>query len=93
MGNIHAIGESVHITSDESLTWNQIYQIIADALGVQLNAVHVSSEFLDATSTQDFRGSLLGTKRIRLCLITPSSSGLSLNSWQPPGRIKESSKR
>ncbi|MEC0201037.1 SDR family oxidoreductase [Paenibacillus lautus] len=62
MGNIHAIGESVQITSDESLTWNQIYQIIADALGVQLNAVHVSSEFLDATSTQDFRGSLLGDK-------------------------------
>ncbi|MCI1774498.1 MAG: SDR family oxidoreductase [Paenibacillus lautus] len=62
MGNIHAIGESVHITSDESLTWNQIYEIIADALGVQLNAVHVSSEFLDAASTQDFRGSLLGDK-------------------------------
>ncbi|WP_127592685.1 SDR family oxidoreductase [Paenibacillus lautus] len=62
MGNIHAIGESVQITSDESLTWNQIYQIIADALGVQMNAVHVSSEFLDATSTQDFRGSLLGDK-------------------------------
>ncbi|ANA80069.1 NAD-dependent dehydratase [Paenibacillus glucanolyticus] len=62
MGNIHAIGESVHITSDESLTWNQIYGIIADALGVQLNAVHVSSEFLDATSTQDFRGSLWGDK-------------------------------
>ncbi|MEC0253946.1 SDR family oxidoreductase [Paenibacillus lautus] len=62
MGNIHAIGESVQITSDESLTWNQIYQMIADALGVQLNAVHVSSEFLDATSTQDFRGSLLGDK-------------------------------
>ena len=62
MGNIHAIGESVHITSDESLTWNQIYEIIADALGVQLNAVHVSSEFLDAVSTQDFRGSLLGDK-------------------------------
>ena len=36
MGNIHAIGESVHITSDESLTWNQIYQAIADALGVKL---------------------------------------------------------
>ncbi|GAB6927855.1 SDR family oxidoreductase [Paenibacillus sp. JCM 10914] len=62
MGNIHAIGESVHITSDESLTWNQIYAIIADALGVPLTAVHVSSEFLDAVSTQDFRGSLLGDK-------------------------------
>ncbi|WP_274362897.1 SDR family oxidoreductase [Paenibacillus thermotolerans] len=62
MGNIHAIGESVHITSDESLTWNQIYQAIADALGVKLNAVHVPSEFLAACSTQDYRGGLIGDK-------------------------------
>ena len=62
VGNIHAIGEAVQITSDESLTWNQIYQIIADALGVKLNALHVSSEFLDACSNYDFRGSLLGDK-------------------------------
>ncbi|RXZ82525.1 SDR family oxidoreductase [Paenibacillaceae bacterium] len=62
MGNIHAIGESVHITSDESVTWNQIYQIIADTLGVKLNAVHVSSAFLDASSSEDYRGGLLGDK-------------------------------
>ncbi|MNJ48700.1 2'-dehydrokanamycin reductase [compost metagenome] len=62
MGNIHAIGESVHITSDESVTWDQIYEIIADALGVKLNAVHVSSEFLAACSSDDLRGSLLGDK-------------------------------
>lgn len=62
MGNIHAIGEAVQITSDESVTWNQIYQIIADALGVKLTAVHVSSEFLDACSDYDFTGSLLGDK-------------------------------
>ncbi len=62
LGNIHAIGEAVQITSDESVTWNQIYQIIADALNVKLNAVHVSSEFLDACSNYDFAGSLLGDK-------------------------------
>jgi nucleoside-diphosphate-sugar epimerase len=62
MGNIHAIGESVHITSDETVTWNQIYEVIADALGVKLHAVHVSSAFLDACSNQDFRGGLLGDK-------------------------------
>jgi len=62
MGNIHAIGETVHITSDESVTWNQIYEVIADALGVKLNAVHVSSDFLAATSTEDYRGGLLGDK-------------------------------
>jgi nucleoside-diphosphate-sugar epimerase len=62
MGNIHAIGESVHITSDETVTWNQIYEVIADALGVKLNAVHISSEFLAACSKEDYRGGLLGDK-------------------------------
>ena len=62
MGNIHAIGEAVQITSDESVTWNQIYQIIADVLHVKLNAVHVASDFLDACSDYDFAGSLLGDK-------------------------------
>ncbi len=62
LGNIHAFGEAVQITSDETLTWNQIYETIADAAGVKLNAVHVSSEFLDAASKQDFKGSLLGDK-------------------------------
>lgn len=62
MGNLHAIGEAVQITSDETLTWNQIYESIADALGVKLNAVHVSSEFLDACSKEDYRGGLLGDK-------------------------------
>lgn len=62
MGNIHAIGETVQITSDETLTWNQIYQSVADTLGVKLNAVYVSSTFLDACSDQDFKGNLIGDK-------------------------------
>ncbi|HUC91392.1 MAG TPA: SDR family oxidoreductase [Paenibacillus sp.] len=62
MGNIHAISESVHITSDETVTWNQIYEAIAAALGVKLQAVHVSSEFLAACSQEDYRGGLLGDK-------------------------------
>ncbi len=62
MGNIHALGESFHITSDESVTWNQIYQIIADALGVKLHAYHITSEFLAATGKYDLQGSLLGDK-------------------------------
>lgn len=62
IGNIHAIGETYHITSDETVTWNQIYQIIADCLGVELKAYHVSSEFLQAVSQYDFEGSLIGDK-------------------------------
>lgn len=62
LGNIHAIGEAVQITSDESVTWNQIYNIIADAVGMPLNAIHVSSEFLAACSNYDLTGSLIGDK-------------------------------
>ncbi|MDR1507832.1 MAG: NAD-dependent epimerase/dehydratase family protein [Treponema sp.] len=62
MGNIHASGEAVQITGDETLTWNQIYEAIAAALGKQLNAVHVSSEFLAAAGRFDFSGGLIGDK-------------------------------
>jgi nucleoside-diphosphate-sugar epimerase len=62
MGNIHAIGEAVQITSDETLDWNQIYRAIADALNVELNAVHISSEFLANNGPYDFTGSLIGDK-------------------------------
>ena len=62
MGNVHAIGNAFHITSDESLSWDQIYRIIADALGVELKACHISSEFLGAVGPYDFTGELLGDK-------------------------------
>ena len=62
IGNIHAIGQAFHITSDESVTWNQIYSIIADSLGVKLNARHISSEFLDSIGPYDFEGTLTGDK-------------------------------
>lgn len=62
VGNIHAIGQAYHITSDESVTWDQIYQIIADSLGVELNAVHIPSDFLADVSDYDLEGSLIGDK-------------------------------
>ena len=65
MGNRHAIGEAFQITGDETLTWNQIYQTIADALGAELKAYHVSSEYLAAVGDKygyDFTGSLIGDK-------------------------------
>lgn len=62
LGNPHAIGDSFHITSDEVLTWNQIYRIYADTLGVPLNAVHVSSDFIGGCSLDNMRGNLLGDK-------------------------------
>ncbi len=62
IGNPHAIGEAFQIMNDETLTWDQIYQTIADVLGVELKAYHVSSEFLAAVSDYDFTGSLTGDK-------------------------------
>ncbi|HPF87642.1 MAG TPA: SDR family oxidoreductase [Candidatus Limiplasma sp.] len=61
MGNIHAIGEAYQITSDESLTWNQIYQTVADALGAQLHPVHIATDVLAALS-KEYYGGLLGDK-------------------------------
>jgi nucleoside-diphosphate-sugar epimerase len=60
MGNVHASGDAIHITGDEWLTWNQIFQIYADALGVKLNAVHVSTDFLVSSSINDISGQLYG---------------------------------
>jgi nucleoside-diphosphate-sugar epimerase len=62
MGNIHAIGEAVQITSDETLTWNQIYAAIAQALDKPLKAVHISSDFLAAAGQYNFAGGLTGDK-------------------------------
>ena len=62
LGNPHAIGEAFQITSDESVTWNQIYQCIADALGVEFKPYYVASDLLDALGHYDFRGGLIGDK-------------------------------
>ena len=63
LGNPKALGEAFHITSDESLTWNQIYQEIAKALHVPLKLYHATSDFLSAVGKQyDFEGSLIGDK-------------------------------
>lgn len=62
MGNIHAIGEVFQITSDETLTWNQIYKSIANSLRVDFKPYYVPSDFLAAVSNYDFLGSLIGDK-------------------------------
>jgi len=62
IGNPHAIGEAFQITNDETLTWNQIYECIANVLNVELKPYYVSSEFLASVSDYDFTGSLIGDK-------------------------------
>ena len=43
LGHQQALGHAFHITSDEVLTWNQIYEGLAEALGVKPNLVHIAS--------------------------------------------------
>jgi len=62
LGNVHAIGEAVQITSDESVTWNQIFFSIAAHLGVEFKPYYVPSDFLAAVSDYDLEGGLIGDK-------------------------------
>ena len=61
MGHSAAIGEAFHITSDEWLTWNQIYDIVAQAAGVEAKKVHVPSDILAVRDPNRGPG-LLGDK-------------------------------
>lgn len=61
LGNPHAIGQNFHITSEELLSWNQIYTIIAHAAGVEPQLVHVPSELI-AIYDPEWGGSMLGDK-------------------------------
>ena len=62
LGNSKAIGEIFHITSDEWLQWNQIYQIVATAAGVpNPNLIHIPSELL-AEYAPEWGPGLLGDK-------------------------------
>jgi len=46
LANSQAIGEAFHITSDEIMTWNQIYELAANAAGVVADIVHVPSDVI-----------------------------------------------
>jgi nucleoside-diphosphate-sugar epimerase len=61
LGNAHAIGHAVHITSDQVLTWNQIYTVVAQAAGVEPQIVHVPSDLIAAFDPEVGAG-LLGDK-------------------------------
>ncbi len=61
LGQKKAIGEAFHITSDEWLTWNQIYQILADAAGTTLDPVYVPSTIINNYDAEMGAG-LLGDK-------------------------------
>jgi nucleoside-diphosphate-sugar epimerase len=63
LGHAQAIGHAFHITSEEVMTWDQYYQIVAAALGVEARIVHLSSDFIIACMPGQ-EGSLIGDKSV-----------------------------
>ena len=61
LGNKKAIGEAFQITSDEVLSWNQIYLEAYQALGQAPNVIHIPSDFI-ARFDEHAVGSLIGDK-------------------------------
>ncbi|CAD5277323.1 MULTISPECIES: SDR family oxidoreductase [unclassified Imperialibacter] len=61
LGHPKAVGHAFHITSDDVLSWNQVYEGLADAVGVAPNFVHIPSDFI-CQHWPDQTGNLLGDK-------------------------------
>jgi Nucleoside-diphosphate-sugar epimerases len=61
IGNDQTIGHAFHITSDEILTWDQIYITLAKALGCEAKIVHIASETI-CKMDNSYIGPLLGDK-------------------------------
>ena len=61
LGHPRTLGEAIHITSDDVLTWNQIAGSLAAPLGVTPRLVHVPSDAI-AAAGPDWGAGLLGDK-------------------------------
>ncbi|MCX7772129.1 MAG: SDR family oxidoreductase [Clostridia bacterium] len=66
MGNPKAIGEAIHITSDEVLSWNQLTEQLGEAVGVKPELYHVSTDFFTACIPDRF-SELVGDKINSVC--------------------------
>ena len=65
LGNPRVVGDSVHITSDEALTWDAIAQNLARAAGADADIVHVASAQL-VREIPAWAGPILGDKSYSL---------------------------
>jgi nucleoside-diphosphate-sugar epimerase len=63
LGHPKALGQAFHITSDEVLTWNQIFRTVRAAVGVEPNLVHIASDYI-AARIPEKKGTLLGDKSV-----------------------------
>jgi nucleoside-diphosphate-sugar epimerase len=63
IGHEQAIGQAFHITSDEVLTWDQLFRIVGAAVGVEPQLVHIPSDFI-AACLPEKKGTLIGDKSV-----------------------------
>jgi nucleoside-diphosphate-sugar epimerase len=63
LGHPQAIGHAFHITSDEVLTWDQLYRIVGQMVGVEPKLVHIPSDYITAC-WPDKLGTLTGDKAV-----------------------------
>ncbi len=63
LGHAQAIGQAFHITSDEVLTWDQLFRIVGAAVGVEPKLVHIPSDFIIACLPEK-QGTLIGDKSV-----------------------------
>jgi nucleoside-diphosphate-sugar epimerase len=61
LAHTRTLGDAIQITSDDVLTWNQIAEALAAALGVSAQVVHVPSDAI-AAADPDWGAGLLGDK-------------------------------
>ena len=61
LGNKKAIGETFHITSNEVLSWNQIFNTIGKVAGAEPDIVHIPTDFINSINPEIGAG-LLGDK-------------------------------
>jgi nucleoside-diphosphate-sugar epimerase len=63
LGHPQAIGHAFHITSDEVLTWDQLFRIVGAAVGVEPQLLHIPSDFI-AACLPEKKGTLIGDKSV-----------------------------
>jgi len=61
LGKPETIGQAYHITTDEQLTWNEIYRLFADRLEVKAEFIHLPSTVISRYH-REWGESLLGDK-------------------------------
>lgn len=67
LGNPRALGETYHITSDEVMTWDQIFQTMGRAVGHEVKLVHIPVEFIGRAEPSAYDG-LKGDKMYSIVL-------------------------